>query len=590
MVEWYYGRDGRNTGPVTMNELRELAGSGELLPADLVWNESFDDWREASTIGELFPRQDETSPTEEAEASVESSSQSADQSGPPPLTAVDELDESIASQELDDDLNAAEQSERSQEAESARSAIEHGEIEFESTESTASETGDSTTAVPPPFPDAVPSKPAKWMAAISDCYSDTVRHAKHLAGASAAKWRERSLRRSLMDARVALSDWICAHETGDESLRRQIAEMDDRIKSVKAADGSNRSLDVEMRGLKVRLASNYVENRPNDDSADPQALARVHEAAQSLVDNAEELAELHTQILPRDRQRLVRVGVGYGACLLLLMAVVFWPRSSRQVVAAASDEQRISQALGLVVAGADVTAPDGTKAERQLGTGTCFAVTANGYLVTNKHVVEPMTKLKSNRLLLDRFEKQGFEVRPRLWVFFGKDAKYRADVEYVSDDHDLAILKIDAENLPVFQLSGRDEIPRASKVYGCGFPGAAEAPLSDEELAWTKAVQQTASAGKLERQFKPRDFEFVLTGGQVSRMSVEKEGRAWVQHDAEISPGNSGGPLILENGVVVGINTLTHTKEAGVSWALGIAQLKKELDKNVEGTLLWNVK
>jgi hypothetical protein len=53
--DWYYAVDGQQFGPVSNRELHDLAGSGGLQPTDLVWQEGFDDWRQATTVSGLFP-------------------------------------------------------------------------------------------------------------------------------------------------------------------------------------------------------------------------------------------------------------------------------------------------------------------------------------------------------------------------------------------------------------------------------------------------------------------------------------------------------------------------------------------------------
>lgn len=518
MVEWFYGRDGEHSGPVSEDELASLAKSGKLLPSDVVWHEQLDDWQQAADVLDVF----------------------------------DGL-------EVTDDAN---------------------------TDSSSTSEVDRTTG-PPPFPDIPQSTHERGVLARAGnfavlCTTETLKNIKRLVVATSTKRKSSSLKHALMDGQIRLANWMCENSAGDESLRRQIAEANDRWESLRAGQGSTKQMDAELRGLKVRLADTYS---LGDDSEQPAEATAVCDAQQALAENAAAASQLRSELWPTDRR--LHLVIGYTACLAFVCTVLFLFTDSREVVAGVDNEKQLGQALGLVVTAADVTEADGSESELPLGTGTCFAVTTDGYLITNKHVIEPVTKLKKNRELQDRLKSRGIRIRPLVWVFFGQDSKYKARIEHVSEDFDLAILKIDAEDLPVFQLASADEFARASKVYACGFPGAANAPLSDEEVAWTKAVQETSGTRRLERQFKPRDFEFVLTGGQISRMSREKEGRSWVQHDAEISPGNSGGPLILENGLVVGINTLTHTEEAGVSWALSLAQLKEEIGGIVGSSLLW---
>ncbi len=53
--QWHYSKGGEQLGPVSSERLRELAASGGLLPADLVWKEGLPEWRPASTLKGLFP-------------------------------------------------------------------------------------------------------------------------------------------------------------------------------------------------------------------------------------------------------------------------------------------------------------------------------------------------------------------------------------------------------------------------------------------------------------------------------------------------------------------------------------------------------
>lgn len=53
---WYYGRLGAQQGPISGDELRRLAGSGQITPNTLVWRDGWADWRPASTVEGLFPK------------------------------------------------------------------------------------------------------------------------------------------------------------------------------------------------------------------------------------------------------------------------------------------------------------------------------------------------------------------------------------------------------------------------------------------------------------------------------------------------------------------------------------------------------
>lgn len=60
--EWHYAKDGERHGPISAEELKQLATAGDLLPSDLVWTEGKDEWKPASVIKGLFPK-DESSKT-----------------------------------------------------------------------------------------------------------------------------------------------------------------------------------------------------------------------------------------------------------------------------------------------------------------------------------------------------------------------------------------------------------------------------------------------------------------------------------------------------------------------------------------------
>src|SRR5262249_46802516 len=159
---------------------------------------------------------------------------------------------------------------------------------------------------------------------------------------------------------------------------------------------------------------------------------------------------------------------------------------------------------------------------------------------------------------------------PTVWVFFGR-RKHVARIVHVSRDFDLAVLKIERDGSPFFGLSAADCPPRGTRVRACGFPAATRLPITEgaalEARFQQERVKAAMRAGKpvrVEEHFQRSDFEFDQTTGTVSRPVTEDGGRKWIQHDATIHGGNSGGPLLAEDGTVVGINTLKHKGAAGV--------------------------
>lgn len=248
-------------------------------------------------------------------------------------------------------------------------------------------------------------------------------------------------------------------------------------------------------------------------------------------------------------------------------------------------EQQIADSIGLVVCGLRAVLQDGTLVEEALSTGTCFVVNPEGYALTNKHVIEEIERRSRAKLLLDQVRKELLvDLEPRVWVFFGPKL-YNARIISTSDNFDLGVLKIDRQSDSYFQLAASDSGLRGQKVYALGFPGVAQTSLSDEEIV--ENLRRKVTAKTIKAHFKPRDLEFSLTIGAVSRITRESEGRVWIQHNADINPGNSGGPLVTSDGVVHGINTQraidqsTGGVASGVFFSLTTGQLREEINQHI---------
>jgi serine protease Do len=169
----------------------------------------------------------------------------------------------------------------------------------------------------------------------------------------------------------------------------------------------------------------------------------------------------------------------------------------------------------------------GTLLERQRSTGSGVILTADGYIVTNNHVVQGARRI---------------EVR---LVSRGLNASRESSTvpaKLVGADHesDLAVLKIDAKDLPRLPLGDSNDLRQGQLVMAFGNPLGLEGSVS------TGIVSSTA------RRLKPEDTA------------------VYVQTDAPINPGNSGGPLVDTEGRVVGINTFILSQSGG-SEGLGFA-------------------
>jgi len=159
------------------------------------------------------------------------------------------------------------------------------------------------------------------------------------------------------------------------------------------------------------------------------------------------------------------------------------------------------------------------------GVGSGFIVSSDGYILTNTHVVDNATRVTVR--LTDRRE-------------------FQAKVIGSDDKSDVALLKIDATNLPTVRIGDPSKLR----------PGE-----------WVVAIGS------------PFNFQNSVTAGIVSAIGREVRGGSaynyvnFIQTDVAVNPGNSGGPLFNLNGEVVGINSQIYSNTgsyAGLSFAIPI--------------------
>jgi serine protease Do len=187
--------------------------------------------------------------------------------------------------------------------------------------------------------------------------------------------------------------------------------------------------------------------------------------------------------------------------------------------------------------GPDLQTP---RPQPEMGAGSGVILTADGYILTNNHVVEGATS-------------DGIEVT--LWdnrVF--KKAKLVGTDKYT----DLAVIKVDAQELPVPHLGNSDNVEVGHVVFAFGNP-----------LALTSTMTQ-GIVSALGRQ-----LDIIREGlGSGGNLGIED----FIQTDAAVNPGNSGGALVDINGDVIGINAAIATTNAryqGYSFAIPMNLAKK---------------
>jgi serine protease Do len=165
------------------------------------------------------------------------------------------------------------------------------------------------------------------------------------------------------------------------------------------------------------------------------------------------------------------------------------------------------------------------KPQFQYGIGSGFIISPDGYIVTNHHVVEDAKNIQV--ILHDR-------------------RMFPAKVVGVDTLDDLAVIKIDATNLPTVQWGNSENLKPGETVMAFGNPfGSLSFSVTRGIVS---AVHRSVSPSNNNRA--PRDY---------------------IQTDAAINPGNSGGPLVNAYGKVIGIDTFIYTSSgsfAGAGFAI----------------------
>lgn len=158
-------------------------------------------------------------------------------------------------------------------------------------------------------------------------------------------------------------------------------------------------------------------------------------------------------------------------------------------------------------------------------TGTGMVLRSDGYIVTNNHVIEG----------------DGVTIT----VTFSDGTEEPATVVAATSDYDLAVLKVDRDDLVPLTLADSDQVVIGDTVVAVG------APLG---------LEGTVTSGIVSALNRP------VTAGSTDEVSFINA----IQTDAAINPGNSGGPLLNLNGEVIGINSAIAQASNTTSGSIGL--------------------
>jgi len=177
-----------------------------------------------------------------------------------------------------------------------------------------------------------------------------------------------------------------------------------------------------------------------------------------------------------------------------------------------------------------------TEGEQQIGAGTGFIISSDGLILTNKHVVNTQNAVFT--------------------VVLSSGEQYEATVVDSDPFNDIAMIRIEADDLPAVEFGDSDSLVLGQSVIAIGNT------LGRYSNTVTKGIVSGLSR--------------TVTAGDGNGQSEILEDI--IQTDAAINFGNSGGPLINIDGQVIGVNTAISVEGQLVGFAIPINQVKKAVE------------
>jgi S1-C subfamily serine protease len=206
--------------------------------------------------------------------------------------------------------------------------------------------------------------------------------------------------------------------------------------------------------------------------------------------------------------------------------------------------QQFQQFFGNDFGGANMTVPcnSGKTQLQEVGGGSGFIISSDGLILTNKHVVS--------------------DINAQYSVLTNDGNTYTAKVLARDSDQDLAVLKIEATNLPTVSLGNSDSLQLGQTAIAIG--------NALGQFSNTVSVGAVSGLGRTVTATAPD------TGADETISGV-------IQTDAAINPGNSGGPLLDLRGDVIGIDTAVASDAQNIGFAIPINEAKAVIS-SVEAT------
>src|SRR5579863_9228491 len=176
---------------------------------------------------------------------------------------------------------------------------------------------------------------------------------------------------------------------------------------------------------------------------------------------------------------------------------------------------------------------NGMRSIPEMASGSGVIISEDGYIVTNNHVVDGADELT---------------------VTLSNRKSFKAKVIGADPASDLAVVKIDAQGLPFLLYGNSDDVKIGQWVLAVGYP---------------LTLETTVTAGIISAKGRTLD---------INRRQSQSPVESFIQTDAAVNPGNSGGPLINTDGQLVGINSAIASPTgsyAGYSFTIPVNIVKK---------------
>ncbi|GAA4782563.1 trypsin-like peptidase domain-containing protein [Olivibacter ginsenosidimutans] len=196
------------------------------------------------------------------------------------------------------------------------------------------------------------------------------------------------------------------------------------------------------------------------------------------------------------------------------------------------------------------------QAQPAMASGSGVIISTDGYIVTNNHVVEGADKIS-----VELTNKKVYDAK-----IIGRDP-----------NTDLALIKVNATGLPIVKLGNSDDVNIGEWVLAVGYPLGLQSTVT----AGIVSAKGRAIGILADQQRQELYQQWQQNGADPNNLPASSAVESFIQTDAVINKGNSGGALVNANGELIGINAAIMSQSgyyAGYGFAVPVNLVKKIAD------------